>query len=323
MADKIEERVRQWGDKKSRETNLRLQHLALHLYGSYEPSQPPAPDFWQRLDKWLNNVAPDQAAEKILFNLIPELFYVGTEELKELYRFAYNGPIARWLIEETGLMLDDPKITEKLYQAACETWFCPISDSMRINSFYHVNNLPANWDFRPDWRSMDQFASEEKIRSYCYGRIKRLVLIEDFVGGGRQMKDAVAFASKFTDILSVLVVPLIICPKGMTTAASLEKTQGVRFSPVLSLEQDAFIPRIATLGLPEFVYEVLDLANKTYPKVSNNTPPGKNNKPYFPLGWDETGGLIVMCSNTPNNTLPLIHWKSDSWEPLFPRHDRI
>jgi hypothetical protein len=41
--------------------------------------------------------------------------------------------------------------------------------------------------------------------------------------------------------------------------------------------------------------------------------------PTHAFGFERCGSLVVTFHNTPNNTLPLIHHKSDRWEPLFRR----
>jgi len=329
MSDKIEDKLHVWNDSSARETNRRLVHLEKRLYQTYEPAHPPEPNFRSRLENWLDNVSPDYKNERALFNSITDLFYVGPVEFRELYRSAYNGPIARWLIDDAGIMLDDPDADKKLEAAVLETWFCPISDSMRINSFYHVNNVSSGWDYRPDWRSLEKFGSLKKIKDYCSGNIKRLVILEDFVGGGSQMQDAIEFASHLKSELSILVVPLIICPKGDKVAKSLEAMLGIKYSPVLVLDERSFVYDYGKNDEKESIKLIKKLAFHTYSKVADGVPPftkdihGDFKKPYHPLGWNKTGGLVVMYSNTPDNTLPLYHWKSSQWCPLFPRHSRV
>ena len=36
-------------------------------------------------------------------------------------------------------------------------------------------------------------------------------------------------------------------------------------------------------------------------------------------GYKGTGGIVVLYSNCPNNTLPIIHDETDHWNALFPR----
>lgn len=327
MANRIEELVRAWGDPEINEINRRLSDLEKRLYYTYEPSLPPNPDFHARLGKWLDNLGvADDESQKTLFRLAAEIFYVGPSEFLELYRCAYHGPIARWLIDQENIDLLDPSASDKLQQAVMETWFCPISDSMKINSFYHVNNIPGKVDYRPDWRSLAQFGDTSKIQNYCNGKFKRLVLLEDFVGGGSQMRKAVDYASKFGPYLETLVVPLIICPKGMKAAAELENNHAstIRFEPIVTVPEAAFLTETPSSGEPQLHTELRVFAIDTYSRVSDGQQIGP--KPYHPLGFppkDPTGGLIVMYTNTPDNTLPLIHWPSRTWQPLFPRHSRV
>lgn len=324
MNNAIEQKVHQWNNAELRETNLKLAHLEERIYSTYEPSQPPEQGFWKRLERWLENVAPDESVEKVLFNSIPEFFYLGPKEFEELYRLAYNRQIARWLIEETNLMVDADDIDNTLIDAVRETWFCPISDSMRINSFFHVNQIPATHDYRPDWRSMYKFGDEQHIRDYCTSHnIKRIVLLEDFVGGGSQMDDAVRYAAKFSNSFSVLVIPLVICPRGLLTIKSIENDCDVTFSPVLALDENSFLPKAFTPNEKPLITDLRKLVIDKYLTVSDGQPPAPGMKPYGPFGYYDTGGMIVMYTNTPDNTIPIIHWKSGTWNPLFPRHSRL
>lgn len=329
MADQIQELVRAWADPEFNEINRRLEDLERRLYYTYEPSLPPNPDFHARLTKWLDNLDVTQdESKKDIFRLAAEIFYVGPSEFIELYRCAYHGPIARWLIDQENIDLIDPAATVKLQQAVSETWFCPISDSLKINSFYKINNIPTKADFRPDWRSLAEFASAQRILEHCQKNgFKRLVLLEDFVGGGSQMKDAVSYAAECCPYLNILVVPLIICPRGVKAAAKLEAkySDTLMFAPIVPIPQVAFLSTATTAGEPAWHEKIRNFASASYSRVSGGVPEGQE-KPYHPLGFQygaPTGGVIVMYTNTPDNTLPLIHWESGTWYPLFPRHSRV
>lgn len=336
MTTRVEELIRLWADESLTAHNQRLLTLEKRLYCSYEPSMLPKPSFWPRLAEWLNCVAHDDDARKTLFRLVEEIFFVGPSEFMALYQYAYNGPIARWLIDTEKIDICAADAVNALKQALDETWFCPISDSMKINTFYHVNNIPAGSDFRPDWRSLAEFGDENKIQQYCAkNRIKRLVLLEDFVGGGSQMQTAVNFAASLqrqvgpnkVSLFDILVVPLIICPRGMETAAAFEKAYPdiLKFEPIVAIPKASFVSLTPSAEEPAIHAEVRKLAEDTYPAVSDGIPIGKR-PPYHWLGYPDdkpTGGLIVMHTNTPDNSLPLIHWPSSNWKPLFPRHSRV
>lgn len=334
MHDPIESLVNSWGKKDLSVINKRLISLERWLFKSYEPDKFHNGDFWRRLEKYLNNVATD-GEKQLLFQLVAELFYLGPVEFEELYRYAYQGPIARWLIDRCNIDVFSNDAQEKLQDAARETWFCPVTDSFRINAFFHVNNLAAGANLRPDWHSLLELGDTYKLNKYCAEHgIKRLVLLEDFVGGGSQSSKAVRFAATHIHGLEVLFVPLLICPTGALNARQLaielcsRRANSLRFEAALVLPNDAFLTATQSPYIEpnSFIQNLRNLIQKTYPDVSGGLPLGS--KPYHPYGYphtNPTGGLVVMYSNTPDNTLPLVHWRpsSNSWSPIFPRHSRV
>lgn len=327
MENPIENKINNWdrlGDgNKYSELNLKILHLTGHLFCNYEPTLGPELKFEDRLNNWLENTAIEDE-QKILFELVPHLFYLGEEEFRVLYREAYNTVFARWLLDDLKISLTDVKQKDLINKAISETWFCPISDSFRINLFYHVNNIPSKQDYRPDWRSLVKFGSEEKIKDYIIkNEIKRIVLLEDFVGNGGQVSDAVVFAASFLDI-PILIIPLLICPAGVKNSKSaMEKYKNLIITPVLSLPESFFITPEFMEGEKSLYTHLRRFMIDNYLKVSGGIEAKKDTDPYGPFGWRETGGLVVMFSNTPNNTIPIVHNESHSWKPLFKRHKRI
>lgn len=335
MHDPIEKLVSSWGNNDLIAINKQLISLERRLFKSYEPDKFHNGDFWLRLEKYLNNVATD-ADKQLLFRLVAELFYVGPVEFEELYRCVYQGPIARWLIDRCEIDVFANDAQTQLKKAASETWFCPITDSFRINQFFHVNNLAAVADLRPDWRSLLKIGDTQDIlNKYCAAKnIRRLVLLEDFVGGGSQSLPTVRYAATLAHGLEVLFVPLIICPAGGVMARNLEvelcrqRVGALRYEAGMELPQDAFLTQTKSPYVEpnDVVTAFRGLIQVSYPKVSGGKPLGE--KPYHPYGYpadDPTGGLLVMFSNTPDNTLPLVHWcpSDNSWSPIFPRHSRV
>lgn len=332
MPNYIEQLVKDWADDEMTAVNLKVDHLEKRLFKSYEPNKFIDGEFWARCEEWLKNVNTDEE-KKALFRLLTQLFYVGPSEFEELFRCAYDGPIARWLAEKKQIDVCAPGAQQALCDAAEQTWFCPVTDSFRINSFFHVNNLPANANLRPDWCSLHRLADIDKLKQYCSNEgIHRLVLLEDFVGGGSQSLGAVEFAATQIQDLDVLFVPMIICPDGANAARALvsqlnlARPGGLSFDPVLELPRHAFFTAHGSPFSGQETAALRQVVQTTYQAVSGGVPAGA--KPYDMYGFppnSPTGGLVVMYTNTPDNTLPLVHWrpKTNTWQPVFPRHSRV
>ncbi len=331
MEDFIENRVQAW-DKKAwnnkdknehySEINRIILFLEEKLFYSYEPTKWEYPEFRDRLEEWLKNIAVDKD-QKTLFTSLPNIFFIGEKEFIDLYRLAYNGPIAKWMVEETGLLLNNPEAYSLLRKAIENTWFLPVTDSLRINMFFHLNNIPGSQDWRPDLRSLVKFGNPEKVKKeFLKNKIKRIVLLEDFVGSGVQSLDTVKKFVKTLPEISILFVPLVICPTGLEEAKEIAtKNKNLTIYPILELKPEDFVPELKHENRSKDLFNLSVLAHRYYLKTTNGVPMGK--KPYHPLGFQQTGGLVIMCTNTPANTLPLFHWISDSWKPLFPRHTRV
>lgn len=326
--NRLEERLQEWilTDLDSSDliqANARIVKFAEVLYPEYEPTRGPYPDFWQRLEKWLNNVS-DEADQKVLFKLVPQLLFIGPRELDSLYRVAYRNTFVRWIIDELALDVRGMDLDNRIAAAVKSTWFCPITDSMRINAFYHLNRI-AGRDFRPDWRSLDSFGSEDKIRAFMADEgITRLVLLEDFVGTGSQIHDAIRFAGQLRPSIPILVVPLLMCPAASATVRLLEgQYPHITFEPALVLREDDFIvdPPLPTEN--ELFAAVRRIATATFDQLKVGLTSQELGQLYAPLGFRSTGGTVVLYTNCPDNTLPLVHCRSDEWRPLFPRASRL
>jgi len=289
---------------------------AARLFNDYEPLITSVADihrdFFARLDKWLRNF-PAENDRWNAFRLIDDIFFVGRHELNELYRVAFDQISCDWLASQAGLKFDDPNFTHKLDDVKSRTWFCPITDSLRINAFRHINHLSSP-NYFPDWNSLAKFGCPKKILDYIAEHIDYLVLVEDFIGTGTQVEDAIKFLEQHIKI-PVLVLPLIICPtgdaklKGFTDIASSRQ-----YRPVLRLMNDSIIPEMPAAGDAPKTISNRSVVEK-YRQIT------KDGKPYgFEAGF---GSLVVMHTNCPNNTIKPIHAHTQKWSALFPRSKRV
>lgn len=320
----IQERLQRWimalpDGPEIEAVNQHVEHLARELYWEYEPTKGPFPDFWQRLESWLNNVA--EADQKVLFRLLRHLFFIGPKELDNLYRVAYNEHVSRWLVDQLGLALDDPTLDQQLATALNETWFCPITDSMRINAFYHLNHITGS-NLRPDWLSLEKLGSTTQIGAYvAQQRIKHIVLLEDFVGSGSQIKEAVSFAATLPANLPVLCLPLILCPSGVTNLNAWQAAHAnLTCDAVLRLAPLDFIGPTPLPNEPALYGDIRPVALTSFATIQRSGPHAQL---YTPYGYQQTGGLVVLSTNCPDNTLPLVHFNVPTWSALFPRASRL
>ena len=283
--------------------------LQKELFDEYEPNR--YESFDDRVSAWLQNV-PDGDDRKSLFRLLEHLFFVGKQQFDSLCRAAYGSQATRWLIDHTGFDLADPNLSLRIDTEMQNTWFCPITDSMRINSFLKLNGHPGH-DYRPEWRSLRMFGDPGKIQEYVrVNRVARLVLLEDFVGSGQQMEDVVPWAANVLPQLPILVIPLVCCPEGVKTGAKICAAHGnVIFSPTLTLRPELFLVGTAQQGEPEVFTRVRDIILRVSGRLD-----GWQRQLF---GFEATGALVALYSNCPDNTLPIIHHRGADWEPLFSR----
>lgn len=312
-----------------KETNLKIHFLANHLYAEYEPTlMGMFPAFIDRMDNWLQCVSSEDE-QLSMFQLVPQIFYVGKDELNTLYRVAYNTHVTRWVINDIGLKFEDGDIDKKLNDAMIDTWFCPITDSLRINAFYHLNNVPGRYNHRPDWKSLHRFGCPQRIIDYIQSKnVKRIVLLEDFIGSGSQAKPVMDLLSTLELLnlsIPVLVCPILVCPAGLDFLRKNSKYKNIAFSPVIELSEANFIPENAGTTEDELCKKVRKLAIDSYEIVSGvkDTKLNREQPPYGPFGFGDLGALVVMNNNTPDNVLPLIHHSYVTWQALFPRHCRV
>jgi hypothetical protein len=292
--------------------------------------------FENRLHRWLANpgLTPDQ--QRDLFEFAYRIAFVSFDDFTALFQNAFSGPISRWCMGHAGLRLDQSEWQTRLDEERFDrTWFCPITDSLLISVFHHVNGIEGK-DRKPAFRELmhfgDETTDEEKNKIHKYIRAKgyqRLVLLEDFVGTGGQSLKTVKWAVT-TLRLPVLFCPMIIAPEGaekyraLKAELEMEKSSNpslpeFTFEPILELDPDCFVSTEDTD--PESLFgRIRSLAEDIHTRLIASQQQCKEGA----LGYSnkdspQKGAAVVMFSNTPNNSLPLIHHGADQWSPLFPR----
>jgi hypothetical protein len=318
-----------------------LQHLEFLGKGewaeylpAYSPLHPT--DFMARLAAWIGNVRTDEDRQ-LLLEYARRINFFSHEDFLALYQAAFNGPITRWVVKQAGISLKDANLSALLEaELHRHTWYCPITDSMDINEFYHVNHIKGV-EHRPSFATLamldptkknGQPALATKLRNFMEKpdrnrfakarQLKRLVLLEDFVGSGNQIKAAIKWAANWLGV-SILVVPLVICAPGIEALTQLTSQQNgtVSAAPVVTVSASELLGlKCNNRNRWSKRSEMEALAKRVRSRVGGEDY----------LGYNQTGCSVVTYSNAPNNSLPLIHSKPSSgkkWRPLFPRSSRV
>ena len=301
--------------------NTFIQFLSNNLFLDYEPCLGPHPDFIYRLNKWLNNVDNDEE-QKLLFELISKIFYIGREEFISLHKTAYNTICKNWILELVDFKFDKHDYNKILEDELASCWFCPITDSFRVNQFYHINNITSIQTFRPDWRSLKRFGDVEKIKQYIKSNnIKSIVLLEDFVGTATQSIPVLKFAAELDPEIKVLFIPMIVYPIGYENIKrSLASYSNFSMKPIIKIDNDYLINNTSAPA-NSFNKIYSDLCKKIYDNIKASLGSKITDK-IETFGYKNTGGITVMYTNTPNNSIPILFVESSKWSPLFKRHSR-
>lgn len=330
----------------------RLKWFGLHHWNRYLPAQRPdvSHGYEVRLAKWIGNLS--STSDRLAFlEYASYVTFFSHDDYCSLYTNCFQQHVIQWVIEKEKIKLSDDDFSDQVStEVYNRTWYCPITDSMDISEFYHVNCL-SGVEHRPCFDTLHMLHERNKHKSkdsqnqageltvdnlnkYIQNpnprtnapAFKRLVLLEDFIGSGTQSFKCINWALKNIPKLDILVIPLIICPKGLVELQKL-CCDRLEVRPVITVkEQDLLGPNRNNVksNFPCF-QDVEELAVSTFKQVVGGTLPNQKVAPYSPFGFKETGVSFVGYSNTPNNTLPIIHYQNDKdeWTPLFPRASRI
>lgn len=296
--------------------------LAEHLFNDYEPDaalKGHSPVFRRRLGAWIDGCAQEED-RRTLFRLVDHLVFIGRHEMVALQQSALRSKVIPWLIEQVGIDPMDPDYDAQVAKALRATIFCPLTDSMRINAFFHVNGLVGQ-RLRPDFSSLAKLGDVKKVKEHLAAdETKYLVLLEDFVGSGNQVSDALEFAALQLGV-PVAAVPLVICHTGDERIGHLSSTlQNLHYAPVLVLAQHLFVHQHPLGGEPPYFGDLRQTINATQRQVLGRR--ARRSTHLTAYGRDSTGGLVVLYSNTPNNSVLLLHQATESWRPLFRRSGR-
>jgi hypothetical protein len=306
--------LRNWSEQEQ-ELYSRLLYMDGYLFAEYVPARE-EPAFDSRLQDWLNSTG-DEVDRRKLFGLLEYLYFIGERELDILYRKAFRADVMWWLTPPDVRLDDEEGFSQALADALEETWFCPLTDSMNIAHFHHVNGI-RDRDLRPEWRALAKLGDAARVSDYLGDHgYQRLVLLEDFVGTGNQARSTIEWTLEQFPELPVLVCPLVICQQGVDAIADI-----IEPHERCSLRPGIIVPVDCTLGPPPSNDEpaaFAELRELLLRLISLVDAPG-NTDDEKAFGYGCIGALTVLFTNCPNNApAALHHADSSTWKPLFPR----
>jgi hypothetical protein len=315
-----------------------LEFLGADEWSTYLPALNPvySRDFVTRLAAWVGQVTA-AADKQLLLEYAQRICFFSQEDFFALYRSAFNGPITRWVIEEHGLLLNSPNFAQELNAELNQhTWYCAITDSMSIADFYHINGI-TGISSRPYFKDLEELSGDRDANSGNIAThkaymsqvgLKRIVLLEDVVGSGSQTVKAIKWALSSLGV-PILFSPLVVCPRAAGLARSLVNAfhGQLAFGPVIELSRRNMLGpdrEPSSSSDDAFAQRIEEFAVRSFSDVAGAAPP-LSVAPYDPFGFAKTGSSIVTYTNTPDNTLPLVHHlpSTGTWAALFPRSSRV
>ena len=340
--DELREKVRQWDSQcvageaiaPAKYTSI-LNQIEYHAENGWKVYLPSShhPDFnsnyMERLAAWVGNLT-STADQQLLLEYALHISFFSHDDFVAFYHTALSREVSAWIVSQIGARLEPQGgkgFHQQVYQQIHHhTWFCPVTDSMDINEFYKVNHLSGIGQ-RPNFAALNMMAKTNPQTADVWIRymacpdgnplkptLERLVLLEDVVGSGTQCLDTVRWAAESFG-KPVLFIPLILCPNGIQALrAEEQRLRGqLTVRPVLQLYRNDLLgpERQGQEGWP-ISQAIEELALRCSGRASRNMEP---------FGYRGTGCSLATFSNTPDNTLPIVHNRprNGDWEPLFPR----
>lgn len=302
----------------------RIDCYADKLIEKYDPIQ--MWDFKRQVERWLNNI--DDVDEKfMLLNSLTYFTFFNRDHYEALYREALNGVIAQWLIDINRIDICTMNLDANIEKAIGSTLFSAATDSMEISAFCHTNGITNKersvWfgeiDKEDTLEQLQQKANEWSAKLKRWGR-KQVVVLEDFIGSGKQIKPLIDFLASMNE-LKTLIVPLTICPQGdyaIRKHIEQNNLKNVFYAPVTVLPDDLVLGK-DTENRNEILIRLKKFAQDYHDRVIGTS---RRTSPTY-LGFGGIGALFAKYTNCPNNSLPLFWYsENEDWTPLFRRNER-
>ena len=316
------------------------------------------PFFIERLRYWLDQFSAED--QRAAFLLASQILFITRQQFEGLQRHLFEREI-RWILHREACLrsgqseLDFANAATGIQEEMDRTLFISNSDSSRINGFVHINhkyfqnhgnrNLtgePASFWTYPARRSFMSRGKNQAVVDACrtfetevlckdshlVGK-NRLVILEDFSGTGSDLKDTLDHLDESElDVDHIVLAPVIATEYALDKLRKeCKKLTKRRYEVACSLcipyRWQCFLgPKSSYLdqGLPmkNLSRSIKYICDRQF--RANFQSATKIQHRYG------LGGLalaVVLYSNCPDNSLPILWSDVPGWRPLFRRVSRF
>ena len=354
LAEKLLAKIMEWPPSQIDIERPLLQALADFKFNDYQQFSP-GTRFIESLVKWLEQFQTNED-KNTAYRLVKEhLVFISNEQIAHLVNILFSEKINPILINKSAKekniktylvtkILDSEEYKSNLRMSL----FLGLSDGSRIDQFRRSANL------NNEQVSATYEVSDEKIEDmlkdlravHSNAKFKSLFLIDDFTASGRSYfrpeqgkGKIIKFFKKYLfDTSASVGFPSIIDYENLdihilfyiatSNAISMlengikewQETNEKKFKfsvdCLLVIDEEIKSKIIADAFIMKLLEKYFDssIVDKHYKQ-------GKHDKPF--LGFNECGLPLVLCHNTPNNSLPLLWLPEDKkFVGLFPRISR-
>jgi hypothetical protein len=238
------------------------------------------------IERWLLQFKPDEYP--IIKKLLANFRYYSSKKVNNSLTNLHN------------------KIKGHLRVEPENIWFIPVGYVAKSGSavayFYKKqNDVPQN-----------RFISSRELSPNRLSQNTAVVFLDDFIGSGHQATEV------WRNVLKPIVPETSPCPIVFGALVGFER--GIRYLEENTKFKVVVVDEITEADLP------LSKESKIFENEEEKDQArvilrryGEMLYPRYPLGYEDSQGLIGFFYSTPNNTFPIFWATGAEWEPLLPR----
>lgn len=172
------------------------------------------------------------------------------------------------------------------------------SGQTMLHKFREANNMASK-------KFDEMFVSGSDFPSLLLNSQDTVIFVDDFSGSGEQFSK---LWPKMKELLGASPqVHLVLYAATLTASQIIESAEGIQMHAASLLPAES---------------NVFDETNQNFTAAEKAKIESycKKVDPNNPRGYNSSGLLFILSHKTPNNSLPILHHKTKSWKPLFPRY---